>query len=108
MAWFVVLVLGVVFWWWRTGGVRVFNVSVLCVCMCVCVCRVVAGVCWRLWLCWLVCGRSEGIDTAEPVSTSRALDHVWCSDFLLGVGPVMRVALGAPCIFSNVGLQGQP
>ena len=49
---------------------RVFNVCVGRVCVSACV---VAGVCWRLWSCWLVCGGSEGIDTAEPVFMSRAI-----------------------------------
>ena len=68
--------LGVWCWCWvwcfGGGGVRVFNVSVLGVCMCVCVSCGGWCVCWRLWSCWLVCGGSEGIDTAEPVSMSRA------------------------------------
>ena len=87
---------------------RVFNVSVLGVCVCVCACRVVAGVCWRLWSCWLVCGGSEGIDTAEPVSMSRALDHVVLRLSFGGRPCHACVALGAPCVFSNVGLQAQP
>ena len=104
--------LGVWCWCWvwcfGGGGVRVFNVSVLGVCVCVSACRVVAGVCWRLWSCWLVCGGSEGIDILPSPCPCRVRRITWCSDFLLGVGPVMRVALGAPCIFSNVGLQAQP
>ena len=76
-------------------------------CVCVCACRVVAGVCWRLWSCWLVCGGSEGIDTAEPVSMSRALDHVVLR-LSFGGRPCHACCFGRAVYMGNVGLQAQP
>lgn len=85
---FVVRMLGVWCWCWvgcfDGGGVRMFNVCVARVCVSA---YVVAGVRWRLWPCWLVWRAAEKVDTAEPVSMSRALDHM-----------VLRLSFGGrPC-----------
>ena len=90
---FVVRMLGVWCWCWvgcfDGGGVRVFNVCVARACVCL---RICGGWCALAAVAVLVGVAGRKVDTAEPVFMSRALDHIsWSSDFLLGVGPAMRV-----------------
>ena len=75
MAWCLVLVLGVVFWWWRRA--RVYNVSVLGVYVYVCL-RVV-------W--WLVCAgdvrpaRATTIDVGASVKSTAQSTGVYSIDY---------------------------
>ena len=81
---------------------RVFNVCVVCACVC-------GGWCVLAAVVLLVgeCGGPEGIYTAEPVSMSRALDHVVLR-LSFGGRPCDACCFGRAVYIGNEGLQAQP